>query len=69
MSHLPIDKGIPMPGKFPFEKMEVGDSFVIPPDTRRTTASVAAKRFADKHGVKFATRKLPDGTLRCWRIA
>ena len=68
MSHLPIDKGIPLPKRYPFEHMQVGDSFVIPPNTHRTTVSIAAKRFGDKHGVKFATRKLPDGTLRCWRI-
>ena len=69
MSQPRIDKGIPMPGKFPFEKMEVGDSFVIPHTARRASVYIAAKRFAAEHGVKFATRKLPDGTLRCWRIA
>lgn len=69
MSKIRIDKGIPMPRKFPFEEMEVGDSFVVPPDTHRTTVSIAAKRFGDKHGMKFATRTMPDRTLRCWRIA
>lgn len=68
MSKIRIDKGIPMPRKFPFEEMEVGDSFVVPPDTHRTTVNIAAKRFGDKHGMKFATRTMPDGTLRCWRI-
>jgi hypothetical protein len=69
MSKIRIDKGIPMPRKFPFEEMEVGDSFVVPPDTHRTTVNIAAKRFGDKHNMKFATRTMPDRTLRCWRIA
>ena len=68
MSHLPIDKGIPMPKRYPFAEMDVGDSFAVPATIHRTTVSIAAKRFGDKHGVKFATRKLPDGTLRCWRV-
>jgi hypothetical protein len=45
--------------------MEVGDSFVI--TTKRSTASVAARRYGDKHKMKFITRKMPDGTIRCWR--
>ena len=67
MNPLPIDKAIPLPSRFPFEQMEVGDSFAIPPDVQRTTASVAAARYGSKHGMKFITRKMPDGTIRCWR--
>ena len=65
MTMLPIDKNVPLPARFPFEQMEVGDSFVI--TTKRQTASVAARRYGDKHGRKFITRKMPDGTIRCWR--
>ena len=60
-----IDKNVPLPARFPFDKMEVGDSFVI--TTKRQTASVAARRYGDKHGMKFVTRQMPDGTIRCWR--
>jgi hypothetical protein len=60
-----IDKGVPIPNRFPFDKMEVGDSFVI--TTKRQTASVAARRYGDKHRMKFVTRQMPDGTIRCWR--
>ena len=60
-----VEKNIPLPLKFPFDKMEVGDSFVI--TTKRQTASVAARRYGDKHGMKFVTRQMPDGTIRCWR--
>jgi hypothetical protein len=65
---MKVEKGILMPGNFPFAQMEVGDSFVIPSTVRRSSVYIAAKRFADEHGVKFATRKLPDGILRCWRV-
>jgi hypothetical protein len=60
-----IDKGVPIPNRFPFDKMEVGDSFVI--TTKRSTAAVAARRYGDKHGMKFITRQMPDGAIRCWR--
>jgi hypothetical protein len=60
-----IDKGVPIPNRFPFDKMGIGDSFVI--TTKRQTASVAARRYGDKHGMKFITRQMPDGTIRCWR--
>jgi hypothetical protein len=46
--------------------MKVGDSFLIPADVKRVTFSVAAKRWANKHGAKFTTRKTPEG-YRCWR--
>ena len=29
MTMPPIDKNVPLPARFPFEQMEVGDSFVI----------------------------------------
>jgi hypothetical protein len=60
-----IEKGVPIPGRFPFGEMEMGDSFVI--TTKRSTAAVAARRYGDKHGMKFITRQMPDGTIRCWR--
>jgi hypothetical protein len=65
MNQPPIDKGVPIPNRFPFDKMEVGDSFVI--TTERQTASVAARRYGDKHNMRFITRQMPDGTIRCWR--
>jgi hypothetical protein len=67
MSQIPIDKGVPLPLKFPFDKMEVGDSFAIPQDVKRPTIAVYARRYGDKHNMKFVTRKMPDGTIRCWR--
>lgn len=68
MSHLRIDKGIPLPTIYPFAKMEIGDSFAIPPTIKRTAVSVAAMRYGDKHGMQFTVRQMPDRSYRCWRI-
>jgi hypothetical protein len=67
MSMIPIDKGIPLPEKFPFERMDVGDSFLVPQDISRSTVNVAATRYGEKWRMKFTVRKTPEG-LRCWRI-
>ena len=65
-----VESGVPLPGaRHPFGQMKVGDSFAIPAGVARTTVSVAAKRYGDKHGMAFVTRTLPDGTIRCWRTA
>jgi hypothetical protein len=68
MSHPPINKNVPMPVRWPFPNMQVGDSFAIPPDVLSTTVSVAATRFGKKNGMKFTVRKMPDKTFRCWRL-
>ena len=66
---MKIDKNIPLPTRWPFKQMEVGDSFAIPTDMKRHTVAVSAMRYGKKHGMKFTTRKMPDGTFRCWRTA
>ena len=67
MSKLPIDKNVPLPMRFPFDGMQVGDSFAVPPDVSRPAINVAAMRYGRKHGVKFTVRLMPDRSLRCWR--
>jgi len=64
---MKVESGIPIPRACPFNQMQVGDSFAIPPHTKRVTVGAAAKRYGDKHGMKFVTRKMPDGSYRCWR--
>lgn len=56
-----------MPGRYPFNEMEIGDSFLISPDIKTISVQVAALRFKRKTGKQFAFRKMPDG-VRCWRI-
>ena len=79
-----IEKGVPMPtwyrntdgyrGMFPFEKMEMGDSFLIPcaPVLQTKTAMKvqgASNNFRKGWNKKFfiGTRKVHGG-VRVWRI-
>ena len=64
---MKVDKGIPMPGRYPFDEMEIGDSFLLPPNTKLISAQVAALRFRKKTGKYFSFRKMPDG-IRVWRV-
>ena len=66
---MKIDKNIPLPKKYPFAQMEVGDSFAVPPKVKRSAVTVAAKRYGVEHGMKFTVRQMPDKTFRCWRLA
>lgn len=60
----------PFANKFPFENMQVGDSFAVPDDVTRVAVSVAAMRYGKKNTMKFTIRLASeDGKLRCWRIA
>ena len=73
---MKIEKGVPMPesnnlrGKYPFEQMEIGDSFVIH-DVQgrnvRTALSNAVAYYQNKSQQKFATRRV-DGGWRVWRL-
>ena len=65
---MKVEKHIPIPMKYPFDQMELGDSFLIPQTVKRQTVSIAALRYGNKHGMKFTTRKMSDGSYRCWRI-
>ena len=76
-----IEKNIPVPEKrgkcmYPFEKMEVGDSFVYSRVYSRLLhfkASNAARNWKNKSPIKgvsnwvFTTRKVED-SIRIWRI-
>lgn len=64
---IKIEPGIPMPAKFPFAEMKVGDSFLVPAKASKNTVAVYATRHARKTGTKFTVRKTPEG-YRCWRI-
>lgn len=71
---IKIDKGIPVPpenshaSKYPFDLMEIGDSFFVSaeerkPDHMRSTASIHGKRIQKRYSV----RKVENGT-RVWRV-
>ena len=61
-----VDQGVPLPSKYPFSDMRKGDSFLLSSNMKRSATTVAAKRYGEKNGMKFTTRKTSQG-LRCWR--
>ena len=64
---IKIESNIPMPTRFPFADMKVGDSFLAPEGTNKSLVAVYASRHAKKTGTKFTVRRTPEG-IRCWRI-
>ena len=52
--------------KYPWAEMEVGDSFIH--SASKYTARSSAAKEGDRLGRKFATRALPNGMVRIWRI-
>lgn len=86
-SIIEIEKGIPLPesaprgSQYPFEFMEVGDSFKVPIEEpgkgetksiKRTSSQIgsAARHFRRKHPeYKFVVRMIKkEGIIRCWRM-
>lgn len=73
-----IEKNIPMPGnyrprprppRYPFDVMEVGDSFVIGIVEARKVSN-SADYFGKSHGKHFTVRRCrSSGSYRCWRVA
>lgn len=70
-----IEYGIPLARnndlrkrKYPFNKMDVGDSFEIP-FKKVSAVRQSATNYAKDHGVKFSVRRTGTDTARCWRIA
>ena len=65
-----IEYDIPLPGrrvgKYPFDLMMVGDSFLAESQNNVTSAANAYRHRKD-WGFRFTTRSLPDGTCRLWR--
>lgn len=70
--------------KYPFHKMEVGDCFTIPATdpgfysgtysgrqkpARRHNAQAASTLYGKRHGMRFVSRMLDDGSCRIWRKA
>lgn len=69
-----IEKDVAMPGglrfgarTYPFDQMEVGDSFLCNGFERHKLTS-AAHSWGRVHQQKFSVRKTAEG-YRCWRVA
>ena len=75
MSAYEIETNVPITttykSKYPFEDMEVGNSFYVAGEDMKTirklrgAVSWASKRYPD---TKYAVRKV-DGGVRVWRVA
>lgn len=68
-----IEKNIPMRVElYPFEHMEVGDSFVIPKAFAGSMRKDAAKYAKAHHGWHYATKLVVENdnvVVRIWRVA
>jgi hypothetical protein len=72
---MEVEKNIPLPrpqraskpSKYPWDQMEIGDSFLVP---GKTTAEMSGRvRYAEKTtGFCFTSRSTPEG-CRIWRVA
>lgn len=66
-----IENGIPLPpprmraAKYPFNEMEVGDSFFVPDTNRSFTGAMLSS--SKRSGRRFATRMI-DGGIRVLRV-
>ena len=57
------------PRLYPWDTMDIGDSFAFPRGAKITSVGGQASSAGKKYGRKFAVRTMPDGTYRCWRTA
>lgn len=64
---LPIGAGERGPRKYPWNEMEVGDSFVVAKRTASVSGICASA--SRRTGRKFVSRAIDANTCRVWRIA
>jgi len=70
---LYVESSVPLPDdrqrlKYPFDDMDVGDSFLLTDPSMVKNARSAAWMYSRRHGMKFSCRKVEDG-WRVWRTA
>jgi len=70
-----IDKAVALPSVrhsngYPFAKLEIGDSFLVPNTDAKKAASVraCASTWGKKNGCKL-TVKMVEGGIRVWRVS
>lgn len=76
---MDIEKGVPLPDpmprggrppKYPFGKMEVGDSILVDgsgASQDKCSAYSSAISYGRRNGKKFSGRLIAPGTVRIWR--
>jgi hypothetical protein len=77
MSNYIIEKNIPVPaitrrGRYPFDVMEIGDSFVFSADHRKSisaSASIAGGKLRRSgKNVRFVIRAVPNTNRQMYRV-
>ena len=69
---MKIDKDVPIPSngdtysKYPFPRMEVGDSFQL--EDRIEQCRSAAFKWGKNNNAKFSVKKIGENLYRCWRV-
>lgn len=69
-----VDKGIPIPSTgrnaalYPWDAMEVGDSFLIPTERRPKSFSTMLSKINDRKQPKRFAMRTVQGGLRVWRV-
>ena len=66
-----IEKGIEVPNyeryrKYPFEGMEIGDSFLVPHEMKNRVQA-SASSYGRRKNKRFLTRTVESG-VRVWRV-
>ncbi len=61
---IKIDKNIEIPKKYPFENMEIGDSFEV---SKESPVNYSSYLYGKKHNKKFIVKTIGD-KKRVWRI-
>lgn len=74
---IEVESGIPAPtkpesiGRYPFDKLKVGNSFVVALDGRKSWGFIyaAINSAQRKHSIKLTTRLIDEENRRIWRVA
>lgn len=78
---MKVESGVPIPKitrvrttgtRYPFDRMQLGDSFAVPmkDDSEETVLNrvrTAIHRYVKDYGGKFTVRVMDDETVRVWR--
>jgi hypothetical protein len=63
----PVRKSGPK-AKYPFDTMEVGESFILPAGTKRyRSTQIYCSNRSTHLGKRFRCRELPNGDIQVWR--
>ena len=69
---MELESGVPIPAKkrYPFDKMNVGDSVYF--DTLREVENAASAAYSygrsRQNGFRVMRQKMPEGGYRLWRV-